>query len=358
MGSGSPEIFSEITSPPDQNGKAAPSRLVSVFGWARKGFWAVLDQGLFAGSNFLASVLLARWLEPASYGAFSVAFSIFLLLGTLHTALWTEPMLVYGSGKFREAFLGYQRVLIGYHWRFGVFAGVAFALASAGSWAGGQREMALSLLGLAFAAPMVLYLWLVRRGAYALLEPRVAVYGGAFYLALYLGAAWVLLKVGLLNEATALLSMAAAAFLAAEVVRFRPRVGSTHPVEPGQVRSLHWNYSRWALLAGGLSWVPGNIYYLALPAFHGLEAAAQLKALMNLLMPILHFNGALAQRPSTWDGAGSGNGWSWALYQNQPGSFPGLYLGVLCTPIGIRRGFNALALWGEVPSSLGLASLA
>jgi|DewCreStandDraft_1066081.scaffolds.fasta_scaffold00244_55 hypothetical protein len=64
MGSGSPEIFSEITSPPDQNGKAAPSRLVSVFGWARKGFWAVLDQGLFAGSNFLVSVLLARDVFP------------------------------------------------------------------------------------------------------------------------------------------------------------------------------------------------------------------------------------------------------------------------------------------------------
>lgn len=83
MGSGSPEIFSEITSLPDQNGKAAPSRLVSVFGWARKGFWAVLDQGLFAGSNFLVSVLLARWLEPASYGAFSVAYSVFLLLDSL-----------------------------------------------------------------------------------------------------------------------------------------------------------------------------------------------------------------------------------------------------------------------------------
>lgn len=268
---------------------------IGPYRWIAKGTWAVLDQALFSGSNFLVSLLLARWLEPTSYGAFSVAFSVLLLLGTLHTALWTEPMVVYGSGRFRETFGEYQRVLVHYHWRFGVLAGLTFAFASAGLWAGGQHEMALSLLGLASAAPLVLYLWLVRRGAYVFLEPRLAVYGGVSYLVLYLGAAWVLLKLSLLKEVTAFLSMGAAAFFAAEVVRFRLKVGATGAVEAGHVRSLHWGYGRWALLAGGLSWVPGNIYYLVLPAFHGLEAAAQLKALMNLLMPVLHFNGALGQ---------------------------------------------------------------
>jgi O-antigen/teichoic acid export membrane protein len=39
--------------------------------------------------------------------------------------------------------------------------------------------------------------------------------------------------------------------------------------------------------------VPGNIYYIVLPAFYGLEATAHFKALMNLLMPILQFNTAI-----------------------------------------------------------------
>ena len=263
--------------------------------WVGKGFWALLDQGLFAGSNFLVSLLLARWLEPAAYGAFTAAYSVFLLVGTLHTALWTEPMLVYGSGRFLEVFGAYQRVLIGYHWRFGVVTGLVFLLAAAGFGALGQREMGLSFLGLAFAAPMVLYLWLMRRGAYVLLEPRLAVYGGASYLVLYLGAAFVLLKVGFLNEATAFLGMALSAFLAAALIHLWLKAGDDRVVDRKQIRYLHWDYGRWALLAGALSWVPGNIYYLVLPAFHGLEAAAQLKAVMNLLMPILHFNSALGQ---------------------------------------------------------------
>ena len=266
-----------------------------VVHWAKKGSLAVLDQALFAGTNFLVSILLARWLEPAAYGAFSVAYSIFLLLGTLHTALWTEPMMVYGSGRFREAFVAYQRVLIGYHWRFGVVLALGFLLAATGFGAAGQREMALSFLGLAFAAPTVLYLWLVRRGAYVLLEPRLAAYGGASYLVLYLGLALLLLRASFLNEATAFLAMALAALLAAEGIRLLLKAGADRAVDPGEIRELHWGYGRWALLAGMLSWVPGNFYLLVLPIFSDFRAAGEYKVLSTLIMPVVYFNSSMMQ---------------------------------------------------------------
>lgn len=269
--------------------------LVETLGWARRGFWAVMDQALFAGSNFLVSVLLARWLEPASYGSFSVAYAVFLLLGTLHTGLWTEPMLVYGSGRFKGAFHAYQRLLITYQWRFGALASVILLLAAVAFGALGQQEMARSFLGLSLAAPVILYLWLVRRGAYVLLEPRLAAYGGAFFLVSYLTLSLLLRQGGILNEFTAFLCMALAAFVASVVIRLQLGSGQNGTVDGQRVWRMHWDYGRWALLAGALSWIPGHIYYLVLPAFHGLEAAAQLKALMNLLMPILHFNSALAQ---------------------------------------------------------------
>ncbi len=253
------------------------------------------DQALFAGTNFLTSILLARWLEPAAYGAFSLAYAVFLLVGTLHAGLLTEPMLVYGSGRFRESFNAYQRILLGYHWRFGALAALVFFLLATVSWAAGSLELAKSFLGLAFAAPAVLYLWIVRRGAYVLLEPRLAALGGGLYLLVHLPLAILLLHANLLDATTAFLAMAAAGLLAAEVIRSRLKAGTKRNAKPEEVRNLHWSYGRWALLAGLLSWVPANIFYLLLPAFHGLETAAQFKALMNLLMPILHFNGALGQ---------------------------------------------------------------
>lgn len=263
--------------------------------WAGKGFWAVIDQALFAGTNFMASILLARWLEPAAYGAFSVAYAVFLLVGAVHAGLWTEPMLVYGSGRFREDFTSYQRILLRYHWRFGALTALVFFLLSLGFWAWGTREIAKSFLGLTFAAPAVLYLWIVRRGAYVLLKPRLAAVGGGLYLLLYLGLSIALLRTSTLNTTTAFLAMAVAGILSAEAIRWGMKTGTEQIIDTEEVRNLHWNYGRWALLAGIFSWVPGNIFYLILPAFHGLEAAAHFKALMNLLMPILHVNGALGQ---------------------------------------------------------------
>jgi hypothetical protein len=69
--------------------------------WLSKGLWAVTDQGLFALTNFGASILLARWLPQREFGAYAVAFSVLLLMGVVHTALLTEPMLVFGTSLSR-----------------------------------------------------------------------------------------------------------------------------------------------------------------------------------------------------------------------------------------------------------------
>src|SRR5437667_12256097 len=87
---------------------AAGNHLAS---YAVKGGFAFLDQGLFAASNFFVNVLMARWLPPSQYGVFSVAFSLFLVLGTFHTAFLIEPMMVFGSSKYRVSFPDYPGFL-------------------------------------------------------------------------------------------------------------------------------------------------------------------------------------------------------------------------------------------------------
>ena len=42
-----------------------------------KADFAVLDQALISGSNFIMGILLARWMVPDEYGAYSLAFSVF-----------------------------------------------------------------------------------------------------------------------------------------------------------------------------------------------------------------------------------------------------------------------------------------
>ena len=56
-------------------------RLLWIVEWLSKGSWAVLDQALYALSQFLVNLLLARWLTPAEYGVYALLYSVLLLRG-------------------------------------------------------------------------------------------------------------------------------------------------------------------------------------------------------------------------------------------------------------------------------------
>ncbi|MGH7626911.1 MAG: hypothetical protein ACREOJ_16545, partial [Gemmatimonadaceae bacterium] len=114
--------------------------------WAGRGVWAITDQGLFAVSNFAMNILLARWLTPTEYGAFAIAYSVFLLFGTLHTALLTEPMLIFGSVKYEADFAAYMRVLLRGHWLISGAGGVLLAITGGIVWLVGSRDVGVALI--------------------------------------------------------------------------------------------------------------------------------------------------------------------------------------------------------------------
>ena len=83
---------------------------------AKNAIWAIVDQALFGLSNFVLNLLLARWLAPSDYGAFTLAFALFLLVGVLHSAIFIEPMLVFGGDRFKSEFHHYMATIIAAHW--------------------------------------------------------------------------------------------------------------------------------------------------------------------------------------------------------------------------------------------------
>jgi O-antigen/teichoic acid export membrane protein len=256
--------------------------------WVGKGSLAILDQGLFAGSNFLLNVLLARWLAPADYGAFALAFSVFLLLGILHSALVSAPMLVFGPGKYREHFSEYLGILLRGHFK--VMLPCVALLAAAALLLGRLYSPAVerAFLALAIAGPLILLLWLLRRAFYARLNPGGAAAGGGIYLLILLAGALALRAAGRLTPATGFLTMAAGSVIACLLllVLLRP----TFATDPATVRAVaadHWRYGKWGVAGAGPGWVTDNIYFLVLPAWAGLAEAGGLRALLNLAQPVL-----------------------------------------------------------------------
>jgi len=262
----------------------------------RKGLLAVTDQALFSGANFLVNILLARWLTAAEYGAYSLAFAVFLLLAALHGAILIEPMMVFGAGKYYSRFPRYLRVLIGGHFRLMLpssllLLGGAFFLARRYS-----IEASDAFLGLLIGAAAILLFWLVRRAFYVLLQPAYGVLSGALYFVLLIGGVIALKLTNHLTIVTAFIAMGAAGLVASAIMltRFVPAWRTAaHDPTLKDVTGDHWRYGRWALATALIGWFPGHIYYALLPAWLGLEGAGGLRALMNFVMPVLQAISAL-----------------------------------------------------------------
>jgi len=272
---------------------------VSLLGTFRKhassGFFAVADQSLIAGSNFLLSALLARWLVPSEYGAFSLIYTSFQLLITMHMSITSEPLLVLGSTRYRHNLRCYTSQVSRLQWVPGLLISVVSLGIGMVAYARGSEILGSAALGLALAGPFILSQQFMRRAFYADLRPSRSVWGGLIYLVVMLAALVALVTSNRISAASGFIAMGVASMAAVALYSqwLRPAAGEP-PVPASDVVNQHWLYGRWSVPTTLLTWVPGNVYYALLPVWHGLGATAELQAIMNLVLPVHHAISAVA----------------------------------------------------------------
>ncbi len=254
----------------------------------KRGGLAVIEQGLFGGSGFALDILLARWLQPTQYGTFVVAYTVFLLIAAVHTAVLSEPMMVFGASKYASGFHAYFRIILRGHW---VLAGTAAALlgVSAGAlWLWGSHDLGAALAGLAVAGPFVLLFWLSRRAGYVRAQLGGALRASALYFLATTASVAVLQVAGLLSPLLGLVGMGAGAAAASLLLLWQVKstpADVTHP-PPRMVVADHWSYGTWSVVATVVYWCSGQILMLLISAILGLPAAAAAAAAANLYRPL------------------------------------------------------------------------
>jgi len=266
--------------------------------WVMKGGLAILDQGLFAGSNFVMSILLARWLTPEQYGSYAVAFAVFVFILMFHQALMLEPMLVFGSSAYRNCLREYLKALLLLH--LGVSLVIVFVLgvvAAAAFKPGQTNGMPDALVGVAVAGPSVLLLWLIKRIFYVKLSPGPSAGAALLYCVLTMGGLALVYKHNYLSPLSAFLLMGLGSSVTSVVLLayLRSRLSSS-PEAPKllDIWRRHWRYGRWAIGANVMMWVPLNVFYPFLSSLSGMAQAGELKALMNFASPMYQTSGALS----------------------------------------------------------------
>jgi len=267
--------------------------------WAGKGGLAILDQALISGSNFLVSIWLGSWLTTERYGAFALALSISLLLTFLYQALLLEPMAVFSGGAYRKSLRGYLGALLWIHLWLTGFGLIVLGTATVVAFERGAGDgLPGALLGVTLASPCILLFSLARRAYYMKLAPARAAMGALIYCIVVTGGLWIVYHRGLLSPFAAFALMAVGALFTSAYLLFHVRTTLVDEIPGphlGQTWSRHWDYGRWALATAAATWIPYYMYYPLLSWwFKDLTQAGQLRALMNLALPLEQSFTALA----------------------------------------------------------------
>lgn len=265
--------------------------------WLSKGTLAIIDQALFSGSNFVFSILLARWLSGEEYGAYAVTFAVFMLLATVHQALLLVPSLILGSTLYKDRRRGYLGAMIRLHTMLSLCLSGGLALATLVTYIRSpESPLVGSFAGLALALPCVLLYWLARSAWYLDLAPGGAAAAAFLYCVLLLSGVWLSHQTGLASAFTGFVVMTVASLTLSIALlwRLKPVVWSQRGrVSTKEVWQESWIYGRWELAIAIAIWLPVNLCYPLTAGIIGISGAGALRAMQNLTLPIGHAVGAV-----------------------------------------------------------------
>jgi O-antigen/teichoic acid export membrane protein len=255
-----------------------------------RGGWSILDQALFALSNFLLQIVLSRHVAEVEFGAFAVGLSAFFLACALHQASIIEPMLVFGSSRYRDHLREYLSRLVIY-WNSAValffvvlLTGAGFVLAYFD-----QPLIARAFWALSFATFPVLLFWSLRRICYLESRPQLAAAAGAVYIVCMALALYVLTSRDLLDLTSAGLTMAGAGLAASCYLYFRLgflRLSLARRGAGLEAASEHLRYARWSLSSESLHWFVTHYPFIILPLVGGLDQTASYRLITLVFMPL------------------------------------------------------------------------
>ena len=261
-----------------------PARTAERRRFLGKNVWAIGDQALISGSNFVTMVLLARSLGAASFGTFSLAYSVLLLANIFQSTLITQPHNVLGSartgityGRFTFTMGMFQIVLV---------AGEALIAAIAAAWVSMRGYEFAPLL---FALVPAIVGWqlqeFVRRVMYTESRFRDAFINDCISYGGQTLAVIVMWQMNWLHGGSAMLALAATSLTAALFGVWQIRKSLNLHFDHEAVRES-WHFGKW--LTGGelLQWSCSLQMYLYLAAIIlGTAAAGELRAAQILFGP-------------------------------------------------------------------------
>jgi O-antigen/teichoic acid export membrane protein len=252
---------------------------------------AVIDQGLFSGSNFILNIFLARWLSSNEYGTFSLVFAVFLFFSGFHNALVLEPLSVFGTSKYPKILKEYLAGQFIIHLFVTGFSGVLIILAGVALYFLKiiDSNLLLFIVGPGLFLPFMLLIWLARRSCYVFGRPILAFWVSVVYsVALMSGAFFVHRSGGLFHVSLDWYFLFGFASLAGSLLVFmNPAMVNFQVTGWLSWMREQWAFGKWIVLATFLNFAGTQVQIFVVAAQLDLGQAGVFRALQNFILPMV-----------------------------------------------------------------------
>jgi O-antigen/teichoic acid export membrane protein len=263
-------VTEPMAGPP--SGGAAPVKR-SVPSTARKGFWALLDQGFVSGARFATTILIGRCAGQSELGIYSLGFSLLVLVTCIQESLISAPYTIYHARRHGSAWRRYNGSSLIHFGVLSLLSGLGFTVGgllamywpSSGE-AGQGRGLATVLLMLAFTTPFGLFREFARRMEFARMRLPIAVWIDGSVAVLQIGLLLALYRMQGLNARSAFVVVGLASAISALSWFFWCRRDfSLAWHEARQELVTSWRLGRWIFLAQlvGLLHLQGMLWLIA-----------------------------------------------------------------------------------------------
>ncbi|MGO8864036.1 MAG: hypothetical protein ACLQRH_25185 [Acidimicrobiales bacterium] len=251
-------------------------------GAASRATTTMVDQCVASASNFSVGIVVARISGPAGLGAFALAYTMWILLTTLHRSLITDPMAIMGDMRHEERDEFIRRGFAA-DVTLGVMAACVIAAVGTVFLSLGQHTFGVGLLSV---APWIVVLDLQdywRWIGFMLGKPRKSLVNDLLFNAVQALAFGVVFVLGL-HSVFAVVS--AWGFGAAVAAVYGLRQFSVRPSISGGGAFLwsRWPTSRWLAGERAASWGASQLSLILAGAMLGPAAFGGLKAAQGLVI--------------------------------------------------------------------------
>ena len=247
--------------------------------------WAMLDQAVVSGSNFLTSIMLARIIGLTEFGEYTLALTTLLLIQGVQHAAINSGMLTMGPKQRPENAPAYYGVVF-------VLAGVFVAFATVAVWIGAVMingykpdwhlgDILAPLCAAVFACLIHDFL---RRYFYSKGQPRVSFVLDAIRYAVQTAVLMIFLfERWPADSATALWIMVVTSTIAACCAATFVRDLAWPPSDFRSILVRKWHFAKWMTASALLSWAATNAYVMVSGALLGAATVGGIQASQNIV---------------------------------------------------------------------------